>query len=89
MDKKMAVFTTKQVVGKFEPISIVIHDADGEWQFLSGRNVTMEDMMIITLEQILAVDSSIEEILNIDQGKRAHRFNDDVWEVEDYVSRED
>ncbi|MBI2285192.1 MAG: hypothetical protein HYU71_15885 [Bacteroidetes bacterium] len=67
------VYTLKQVVHDGMPIVYVVHDKDGNWQFLSRGEVSESDLMIISLKQMLEIDSSIEEILWIPEGIEAIR----------------
>jgi len=71
--KRLAIFTVKNVVRGTSPVLLVVHDNDNEWQFLPNESVTEEDIMIISLENIIKIDPTLEEILWIPEGTEAVR----------------
>lgn len=71
--RKRAIFTLKQIVREGLPILYVVHDKDDEWQFLSNGNVSVDDLMIISLDEVLNIDPSLENILWIPEGTEARR----------------
>jgi len=72
IDLTKAVFTVKGIVYDSKSILYVIHDMDDEWQFLSGDNVSMEDMIIVPWKEIIRIDPSISS-LNLEMGYEAFR----------------
>ncbi len=65
-----------------ELIAYVFHDSDGDWQFLPDKEVSTDNMMIVSLGQIIRHDSSIEQILSLEEGFRAYRKNKyEAWDV--------
>lgn len=80
-----AVFTVKAVINNSEPILYVVHDKEGEWQFLTGGDVSMPDMMIVSLEQVIALDPSLGDLSWLPNGTEASRksMNDD-WVISVY-----
>ncbi len=77
------VITTKDVMNKKNDILYVFHDEDDHgWQFLSA-NSSDEDFALVTLQQIVDIDSSVKEIANIHPGWKASRKSkDDEWVIE-------
>jgi hypothetical protein len=73
MDLNQAVFTVKAIVEKERSILHIVHDEDSEWQFLSDEFVTIDDLMIVSLKQIIEIDETINDILSLAQGYEAHR----------------
>jgi hypothetical protein len=68
------VMTTKNIVEKKENILSVWHDFDdGMWQFLDGTDVKEEDAMIVSLEYIVGIDDSVNEVSDIPLGWVAWR----------------
>lgn len=63
IDYNTAVFTLKSITDKTAAISYVVHDEDNEWQFLHGEEVSVSDMQIISLKQILNIDVSLKAII--------------------------
>ena len=60
------VFTTKTIVYEKNPILRVICDNDGDWQFLDGqKDLKVEDAMLISLGEILQLDSSLDSIVSL------------------------
>jgi hypothetical protein len=80
----VATFTTKQVVRENQPILLVTRDADGAWQFHTGEPASLEDAMIVALEQVLRLDPSLAELGNLQPGRRAKRADAGAaWVVKD------
>ena len=82
-----AVITTKQVMGKNDPILYFDKDG-GTWQFLGEGEVDESDAFVCKLGDILAMDSTIEPILDsLPEGWFAERQNTesdwDVFELND------
>lgn len=71
-----AVFTTRFVLEKKSPILVVFHFSDGSWQF-SGleKNLCDNDFKVVSLKEIIELDSSLLEIANMPLGSEAKRLN--------------
>ncbi len=79
-EKNLAVFTTKQFT-EGKPILKVVHDADGEWQFLTGDEISMDDAAMVSLEQLVLKDFSLNDLFDLDYGQEAERKSiDNKWE---------
>ncbi len=79
------VFTTRYVMKEQSPIVRVLHDEDGDWQFLGDEgNLTESDAVVISLGEIIELDNSLKEIINLPIGKQALR-NDrgESWYIYD------
>jgi len=73
-DPNVMVVTTEHIVKGKKNILIVYHDADdGIWQFLDDSEINDNDAMIISLEEMINIDDSIEEISNLPLGYVAWR----------------
>ena len=69
-----ACFTCKHVVQEGRPVLHVTHDADdGSWQFLCGGDHTEEDAMILSLEQMVKIDPSLNGLHEMPLGIGAFR----------------
>lgn len=79
------VFTTKYVLKKGSPIVRVLHDEDGDWQFLGNEdNLQETDAMVVSLGEIIEFDVTLLEIINLPIGKQALRDNTgEVWHIYD------
>jgi len=68
------VFTTKNVMNNKMTIVRVTHDHDGSWQFFDAISTnSFENAMLVSLQNVLNTDSSISEVLHIDEGHFAER----------------
>jgi hypothetical protein len=57
----------------------VVHDEDGDWQFLTGDQMP-EDVKIVALEQMTLYDPTLNDVFNLDYGEEAERnFIGDKW----------
>ena len=70
--KNLCVFTTRQWLDLNKPILRVIHENDGDWQFLTGDQMP-EDIRIVTLQEIVLRDKTLNDIFNLDYGESAER----------------
>ncbi len=74
LNTNIYVFTTKYVLEKKSPILFVSHEENGDWQFLGPESNLKEDAArIVSLSEILDVDPSLNEILNLPFGKEIKR----------------
>jgi hypothetical protein len=68
-----AVFTTRQVLDREEPILHVTHDSDDHgWQF-HGSEARAEDAKIIALEEAVELDPSVLQLADLPIGWHAWR----------------
>jgi hypothetical protein len=70
--KNLATFTTRQWIEKQKPILHVIHDTEGDWQFLTGDQL-QSDIRIVALEQLVFQDITLNETFNLEYGEEAQR----------------
>jgi hypothetical protein len=70
--QNLAVITTRQVIQEGYPVLYVAHDTDGEWQFLPGGDVSVEDALVVSLESMVERDASLAGLADLPAG----------WEVE-------
>ena len=88
--KKLGVFTTKQAL-EGDPILYVYHNSDGDWQFHTSAEPSLDDVKLVCIEDLTKLDPSINEIYHLDYGWRAWRSSKDVlweWEKEEEDSEE-
>lgn len=67
------VFTTKFVIEDRSEIIYVTHDKEGDWQFFSKEEASEQEARVVSMDEILDLDNSIEEILWIPEGTEAWR----------------
>ena len=74
IDLDQAVFTTKNVMKNKMTIVRTYHDHDGSWQFFDAVSTNSnENIMLVSLQEILDTDPSINEIINMEVGYFAER----------------
>lgn len=70
-----SVFTTSFIIEGGMEITTVMHDTDGDWQFFSDDE--FEDFekvaKLVSLKQIINLDSTILELSQLPKGKTAQR----------------
>lgn len=72
-EKNLATFTTRQWLEHKKPITHVIHDADGNWLFLTGDQIA-SDMRMVTLEQLVVSDKTLNDVFDLEYGEEATRL---------------
>lgn len=79
------VITTKYVINNNSPIIRVMHEKDGDWQFLGKEeNLSESDAFVLSLEEILCLDKTLNEVLHLPLGKQAYRTSPkDSWIIYD------
>ena len=71
-----AVITEESVVAARKPILLVIHDeGHGGWQFMSGGDITGQNPKVITKEEILKLDPTLKEVIDLPVNWEARRAN--------------
>ena len=70
--KTLGIFTTRQWLELNKPILQVVHDEDGDWQFLTGDQMP-EDAKLVALEQMVLRDATLNEVFNLGYGEQAER----------------
>jgi hypothetical protein len=70
--KNLGIFTTRQWLELGKPILHVIHDNDGDWQFLTGDQMP-DDAKLVSLEQMIIKDNTLNEVFNLEYGEQARR----------------
>jgi hypothetical protein len=71
-EKNLGVFTTKQFLEQDFPIIEVVHDVDGDWQFITEYQ-NDEDVRVVCLEDIIKKDKTLNELFDLDFGEMAKR----------------
>jgi hypothetical protein len=71
-DKHLSIFTTRQWLEEHKPILRVVHDHDGDWQFLTGDQIS-EDIRVVSLSEIVRSDQTLNEVFDLEYGEVAER----------------
>jgi hypothetical protein len=79
--RNVAVFTTRQVL---EGLPIL-----RDWQFLSDTTYELDDLKIVTLEEIVKRDPTLNDLFQLNYGWQARRLVEAAdWQKEEYESEE-
>jgi hypothetical protein len=70
--ENLGVFTTRQWLEEKKPIVQVIHDEDGDWQFLTGDQM-LEDAKIVALKELVLSDPTLNKVFDLEYGEEAIR----------------
>jgi len=70
--KNLAIFTTRQWIELRKPILRVVHEYEGDWQFLTGDQI-FDDIKIVGLEQLVLRDKTLNDVFDLDYGEEANR----------------
>jgi hypothetical protein len=73
------VLTTKAVVFDGAPVAGVVHDEEGEWQFLDDPAVNMEDLTIVHLATVVARHPELAAIADLPEGFEAWLDGQGCW----------
>lgn len=82
--KNAVAITTKEVMNKSSDILRVTHDLDDHgWQFLGKNGADIEQAMVVSMENVVSLDTSVLEIAEIQPGQSATRKSkNDDWVIE-------
>ncbi len=72
----VAVITTRKILDGSAWIAYVSHDSeDGAWQFLNQKSTELDenDAALISLNEIMTIDSSVDELMDLPLGWCAWR----------------
>lgn len=76
----LSIFTTRQWLEEHKPILRVVHDHDGDWQFLTGDQIP-EDIRVVSLSEIVRSDHTLNEVFDLEYGEDAERASvGEAWE---------
>ena len=70
--KNLGIFTTRQWLELGQPILRVVHDNDGDWQFLTGDQMP-EDIKLVALERMTIKDKTLNDVFDLEYGEAAER----------------
>ena len=77
--KNLGIYTTRQWLELDQPILRVVHEFDGDWQFLTGDQMP-EDIKLVCLEEIVKKDNSLNEVFDLEYGESAERdYINGLW----------
>ncbi len=73
-EKHTLVVTQRSAIEQRRPILTVLRDsADGQWTFLADENPLIDVVVLVTLEDMLKIDSSLVGVADLPPGWKASR----------------
>lgn len=81
-NKNKSAITTKYVVNNNSIIVSVFYDEDGDWQFLGEEEVSEEDAIVVSIQEMIDIDKSLVNLPDLKEGESAYRKNkESIWLV--------
>ena len=79
----LTVFTTASVLQRTQPIQRVVHDGDGDWQFLPDtEDINNEEPKLVGLGTMIAFDPTLRPLLSLKWNQVAVRTSVDTnWVI--------
>jgi hypothetical protein len=75
------VFTTKRIADGAAPVIHIVHDADGDWQFLDGTQAD-DDITVAHLGEMAARFPDVNELADLPAGSQARKTLGQAWHRE-------
>ncbi len=76
------VVTTRQIIEGKDDIVCVNLDNEGDWEALGNEDFTDDDLDVLSLEEMLQLDSSLTLLPELEYGQSAVRDDkDSPWEL--------
>ncbi len=74
--QNVATITVKQIVQEDHPVLLVVHaEEDGGWQFLTGGPFTTADALMVSLRNMVQIDSNLSVLADLPVGWEASRVS--------------
>lgn len=78
--KTKSAITTKYVVNNNSIIVSVFYDEDGDWQFFGEEEVSEEDAIVVSIQEMIDIDKSLVNLPDLKEGESAYRKNkESIW----------
>lgn len=79
-NKNKSAITTKYVVNNNSIIVSVFYDEDGDWQFFGEEEVSEEDAIVVSIQEMIDIDKSLVNLPDLKEGESAYRKNkESIW----------
>ena len=79
-NKNKSAITTKYVVNNNAIIVSVFYDEDGDWQFFGKEEVSEEDAIVVSIQEMIDIDKSLVNLPDLKEGESAYRKNkESIW----------
>ncbi|MGL5276177.1 hypothetical protein [Myroides sp.] len=77
-----AVITSRDIINGKSFISYVYYDEDGDWQFFDGETIKEQDAAVISIQQILTLDTSLRNLPEMEIDTCVTRNSvGDTWQI--------
>lgn len=73
--KDNIVFTTKEIISKNEQALHVLHNHEGNWEIIGSTSVELQNLVLVSLDEIIDIDPSLKDIRELLQGQSSTRDN--------------
>lgn len=84
----LGIYTSRQWLEEGKPILMVLHDEEGDWQFLTGEEED-EDIRIVALASIVKSDLSLNAVFDLEYNECAERESvDALWKRREWKGEE-
>jgi|GEM_PF-6763351 len=68
------------VVNNNSIIVSVFYDEDGDWQFFGKEEVSEEDAIVVSIQEMIDIDKSLVNLPDLKEGESAYRKNkESIW----------
>lgn len=75
-----AVITSRNIAFNKSLISHVYYDEDGDWQFFDGITIKEDDAIVVSIQQILALDPTLLSLPELEVSESVTRSSlADSW----------
>jgi hypothetical protein len=71
-ERNVAVFTTRPVLEGL-PILRVVHDTNGDWEFLCDTTYETADLSVVRLDEVVKRDPTVTDLFQLNYGWHAWR----------------
>lgn len=79
-NKNKSAITTKYVVNNNSIIVSVFYEEDGDWQFFGKEEVSEEDAIVVSIQEMIDIDKSLVNLPDLKEGESAYRKNkESIW----------
>lgn len=77
-----AVLTSKYVMNENSPIVYIAHHEDGVWEFWGNEKINEEEILVVSLAQIIKIDQTVLEVSDMEINFNAIReAKDKPWRI--------
>ena len=80
-DRSATAYSTDAVVARERPILLVVHQVDGDWQFLDGGDVDVAQGVALHVAHVIDAHPEVAHLADLSPGWAADRESDEgQWE---------